>query len=100
MTHEAIPNTLRAIRVVDPCRRVRVAPARMAYVPERLPPVELPRLHFVEPGSGAWRLAHRQVLIQARELAVQAEPRSMVANVLRNVAGLPPGPVRGRFGAG
>jgi hypothetical protein len=81
-THEEIPHTLRAIRMVDPSRRVRVLPSGPAYIPERLPPIELPGLHFDEPDSGAWRRAHRLVTL----------PRAQSAGCLRAATGDPHAP--------
>ncbi len=37
----------------------RYQPSR--YIPETMPPVDLPGIHFQEPTSDTWRIQHRSV---------------------------------------
>lgn len=45
---------------------------RALYIPEKLPPREVPNCYFQLPKSDTWRLAHRTVVIPARSFAAGA----------------------------
>lgn len=67
-THEEIPGALRAIRVVPASRRIRICHLG-GGLPEKMPMLELPGLHFEEPRSAAWREVHRMVRFHAGKSA-------------------------------
>ena len=42
-------------------RLARISPTPSHYIPQRMPPVDLPGLKFQEPQSDQWRIDHRTV---------------------------------------
>lgn len=51
------------LTTIDPWKVVKDAVLRRSgwYIPENLPPVEVPGVWFEEPDSDTWRLQHRNV---------------------------------------
>lgn len=41
---------------------IHIVAASLPYIPEHMPPVDLPGIHFEEPRSTTWLLAHRSVV--------------------------------------
>jgi len=46
---------------------------RMIYIPDKMPPREVPGTYFEEPQSATWRLAHRTVTVPHRIFALIPE---------------------------
>ena len=54
-------------------------PPQRWYSPDKLPPVELPHIRFVEPQSDNWRRDHRSVSFELRASSQAAEKRWLEA---------------------
>ena len=61
LAKHAIREVVAAQRGVSLFAKPPVPPHKSAYIPEHMPPVELPGLKFLEPQSVAWKLAHRKI---------------------------------------